>query len=136
MAMSECYSSIILMRNICNEMGHGEAVAKPTVLFGDNNAANRLTEEMFVSTGMQYIYMPYHHIKEGTQLGEILVLRKPSKSNLADLFTKNVSIGEIKALLNQLTGYDTRNWMEGISQSDWDLARRFFEDPNDGLSLI
>ena len=136
MAMSECYSSIVLMRNILNEVGMAEAVLNPTVLFGDNNAANRLTEEMFVSTGMQYIYMPYHHIKEGSMLGEVKIIRKKSQANLADLFTKNVTSDVIKSLLNQMTGYQLNDWIGDVPESDWKLAERFNANPPDGITLV
>jgi len=136
MAMSECYSKIVLiMRKILNEVGQGKAVSNPTILFGDNKAANRLTEEMFVSTGMQYIYMPYHHIKEGSMLGEVKVLRKKSKANLADLFTKNIGSDVIKNLLNQLIGYELRGWIGDVPDEDWKLSERFTPELNDGLTI-
>ena len=136
MAMSECYKSVVLMRNILNEVGMAEAVLNPTVLFGDNNAANRLTEEMFVSTGMQYIYMPYHHIKEGSMLGEVKIVRKKSQANLADIFTKNVTSDVVKSLLNQMTGYQLNDWISDVPESDWKLAERFNVNPPDGLTLV
>ena len=135
MAMSECYSKLLLMRNILREVGQGNVVSNPTILFGDNKAANRLTEEMFVSTGMQYIYMPYHQIKEGSMLGEVKVLRKKSQANLADLFTKNVGSDVIKNLLNQMTGYEHRDWLADVPDSDWKLSERFTPVFNDGLTI-
>ena len=135
MAMSECYSKLLLMRNILREVGQGNVVSNPTILFGDNKAANRLTEEMFVSTGMQYIYMPYHQIKEGSMLGEVKVLRKKSQANLADLFTKNVGSDVIKSLLNQMTGYEHRDWLADVPDSDWKLSERFTPGFNDGLTI-
>jgi hypothetical protein len=78
---------------------------KPTIIFGDNKAANILTEEHFVSSGNQYILTSYHCIKEGYQLGIIKVLDRKSKENISDILTKNVGVGEIDALLGQLTGY-------------------------------
>ena len=61
------------------------------MLFSDNKAANSLSSEHFVSTGNQYIYMPYHAIKEWTGLNILDVQYKQPKGNLSDLFTKNVS---------------------------------------------
>ena len=105
MAMCEAGKAIVWVRQILEELGYHDILRHPTVLFGDNKAANSLTSEHFVSTGNQYIYMPYHAIKEWTELKIIDVQYKASKSNLADLFTKNVSTGEIRTLLDVLCGY-------------------------------
>ena len=80
-------------------------IDQPTTLFGDNNVANALTEDHFVSYGNQFIYLPYHAIKEWVELGFIKVAHKNSKHNLSDLMTKNVTTSEIKMLLDILTGY-------------------------------
>ena len=49
--------------------------------------------------------MSYHCIKESYQLGIIKVLDRKSKENISDILTKNVGVGEIDNLLDQLTGY-------------------------------
>ena len=105
MAMAEAGKAIVWLRQLLTELELYKYVEQPTVLFGDNNAANTLTMEHYVSTGNQYIYLPYHAIKEWTELGLIVVERKKSKHNLSDLMTKNVSTSEIKMLLDVLTGY-------------------------------
>ena len=64
-----------------------------------------LAADHFVSSGNQFIYLPYHTIKEWVELGFIHVARKKSKHNLSDLMTKNVTTSEIKMLLDVLTGY-------------------------------
>ena len=48
-------------------------VRSPTVglLYGDNIQANKLCREQFVTTGNQYIYLPYHFAREAQQLGII-----------------------------------------------------------------
>ena len=58
-----------------------------------------------ISTGNQYIYLPYHCIKEYYSEGFVDIQRKKSKYNLSDLFTKNTGVGEIKTLLPSLCGY-------------------------------
>ena len=105
MALSEAGKAVVWLRQLLSELGYNDIVDYPTVLFGDNKVANSFTSEHFVSTGNQYIYMPYHAIKEWTELNIIDVQYKASKSNLPDLFTKNVSTGEIKVLLDTLCGY-------------------------------
>ena len=121
MALSEAGKSIVWLRQLLSELGYHEMMEHPTVLFGDNKAANSLTSEHFVSTGNQYIYMPYHAIKEWTELNIIDVQYKASKSNLSDLFTKNVSTGEIKSLLDTLCGYNnviTAAYMSRLVERD------------------
>ncbi len=80
-------------------------------MFGDNKAANILTEENFVSSGNQYILMSYHVIEEGIELNIIKVKDKKSKNNLSDVFTKNVAQGVINHLLGQLCGYELVDFM-------------------------
>jgi len=107
MALAEAGKSIVWMRQLLTELDHDYLLDTPTVLYGDNNAANSLTSEHFVSSGNQYIYLPYHAIKEWTELGMIKVARKASCDNISDLFTKNVSAGTVKKLLDRLCGYHT-----------------------------
>ena len=80
----------------------------PRSCFGDNEAANSLTKEDFVSTGNQYIYMAYHWIKELTQFGYVDVQSKRTKLNLSDVFTKPVDSGVAGRLFTmaKLLGYD------------------------------
>jgi hypothetical protein len=106
MALSQCYSNIICFRQLLEELFVDDVNDRPTIIFGDNKAANILTEEHFVSSGNQYILSSYHCIKEGYQLGLIKVLDRKSKENISDILTKNVGVGEIDALLGQLTGYE------------------------------
>ena len=68
-------------------------------------------------------------------LGEVKVLRKKSQATLADLFTKNVGPDVIKSLLNQLTGYEHRDWIDDVPDSDWRLSERFTPGVTDGLTL-
>ena len=68
-------------------------------------------------------------------LGEVKVRRKKSQANLADLFTKNVGTDVIKTLLNQLTGYEHRDWIGDVPDSDWRLSERFTPVFNDELTI-
>ena len=84
---------------------YGDSEFTPTPIFGDNKAAIRTVEEDLISSGNQYIYLSYHAIKEGVELGSIKPYYKKSNLNLADLFTKNVVAGTVKSLLDVLCGY-------------------------------
>ena len=105
MALAEAGKSVVWLRQLMTELDLCHVIDQPTTLFGDNNVANALTEDHFVSYGNQFIYLPYHAIKEWVELGFIKVARKNSKHNLSDLMTKNVTTSEIKMLLDILTGY-------------------------------
>ena len=76
------------VRNLLTEMGLSCFITKPTVVFGDNLAANNLTKDAFISTGNKHIYQPYHWVKELDAGKYIKVFHKRTDLNLADLFTK------------------------------------------------
>ena len=114
--MSHCHDYVISLRQLLAELKvvisddsptplYGDSEFTPTPIFGDNKAAIRTVEEDLISSGNQYIYLSYHAIKEGVELGNIRPYYKKSNLNLADLFTKNVVAGTIKSLLDVLCGY-------------------------------
>ena len=113
MALGECAKAVVWLRQLMAEIHMDYALYEPTVMYGDNEAANSLTKEDFISTGNQYIYLAYHWIKELTQFGYIDVQSKRTKLNLADVFTKPVDSGVAKRLFTKLLGYDDfRNELE------------------------
>ena len=118
MAMSECSKCIVWLRHLLNEVGEAAAVELPTLLYGDNRAANKLSMENFVSTGNMYIYLSYHFIKEVVANGHIAVKWKRSGFNLSDLMTKGVGSKEIKALLGCLCGYEQRDFAAAIESAE------------------
>ena len=86
-------------------------IREPTLIYGDNQSANKLTKEDFITTNNQYIYLPYHWIKELVRGGHIEVRYVPTKHNIADIFTKSVGPEVITALLQKLLGHDL-TWVE------------------------
>ena len=88
MALCECSKAIVWMRQLLHELDEPDLITKPTLCFGDNNASIQLCLEDFVSTGNQYIYLPYHYCKEVANNGYIDFKQKRTKFNLADIFTK------------------------------------------------
>ena len=98
------------LRQLLTEIGLGCFISNPTTIYGDNLAANKLTDDDFISTGNKYIYTPYHWVKElasdkahgGKQ---IRVLYKRTDLNLADLFTKPCPREVMKNLADKLKGY-------------------------------
>jgi hypothetical protein len=92
------------LRELLTEMEIAEAVREPTLTFGDNRAAILLSEEDIVSTGNQFITIPYHYNKEVIERGAVTMEFVPTAENLADLFTKAVSRQTLERLLPQLIG--------------------------------
>ena len=77
---------------------------KPAILLVDNKPANILPKEDIITSGNQYIYMPYHFNKEVQEMGFSEVAYAPTLKNISDLFTKAVDSGTIRGLVTSLKG--------------------------------
>ena len=108
MAMAFANQSIVWMRQLFEEMGLTELIAKPFVLLADNKPANILSKEDIISSGNQYIYLPCHFNKEVQEMGFSAVSYVASADNISDLMTKAVDSNTIKQLGPALTGHDLR----------------------------
>jgi len=106
MGLRHAAAEVVWMRQLMQEIGMGFRVKEPTIVYGDNEAANKLTKEDFISTGNKYIYQPYHWIKELERIHEIDVRYKRTDLNLADVFTKPVSRQTVANPVPKLTGYE------------------------------
>ena len=106
MALRHALSGVVWMRQLFDDIGLGNITSEPTIIYGDNEAANRLTRQDFVSSGNQYIYLPYHYIKECTRMGMVDVRWVGTRLNFADIFTKAVAVETVKSLVDKLCGYD------------------------------
>ena len=109
MAMCECAKHVVWLRQLLGELEIDDALDDPTVTYGDNNSALNLTVEDFVSTGNQYVYLPYHYNKEVVALKYVNFQPKASKANIADSFTKPVSRQVMQTLLPFLVGDKFKN---------------------------
>ena len=105
MAIRHACAEAMWVRNLLTEMGLSCFITKPTVVYGDNLAANNLTKDDFISTGNKYIYQPYHWVKELDAGKYIKVFHKRTDLNLADLFTKPVPRQVFTNLVNKLKGF-------------------------------
>jgi hypothetical protein len=113
MALRYVASHAMWIRNLLREVGCSHLVREPTRIYGDNQAANKLTKAHFISTGNQYIYLPYFWIQELVRKGEIVVPYVNTKLNVADLHTKSVTTDVIRNLLLKMCGYDT-TWLHEL----------------------
>ena len=84
MAIRHACAEAMWVRNLLTEMGLSCFITKPTVVYGDNLAANNLTKDDFISTGNKYIFQPYHWVKELDAGKYIKVFHKRTDLNLAD----------------------------------------------------
>ena len=84
----------------------------PTPVYGDNRQANTLAVEDIITSGNQYIYLPYHYNKEVSEQGYVEVRDVRTALNIADLFTKPVTRDKIQALAGKLLGYEPVDYDE------------------------
>ena len=62
------HQSIVWMRQLLDEMGLSFLNEKLATLLADNKPANILSKEDNITSGNQYIYLPYHFNKESTRI--------------------------------------------------------------------
>ena len=103
MALYHCSNNLIAFRQLLCELH--DILSRPTKLYGDNKQANKLVEEDLISSGIQYIYLTYHALKESYYMKMLEVYMKRTKQNLADLFTKNVDAFTTKNLIEPLCAW-------------------------------
>ena len=88
-------------------------VREPTRIYGDNQAANKLTKAHFISTGNQYIYTSYFWIQELVKNGNVCVPYVNTKVNISDIHTKSVTTQVIKELVTKACGYEHK-WLHDL----------------------
>ena len=108
MTMAFANQSIVWMRQLFEEMGLMDLIAKPFVLLADNKPTNMLSKDDIISSGNQYIFLPYHFNKEVREMGFSAVSYVKSADNISDLMTKAVDAHTVKELVPALTGHDLR----------------------------
>ena len=112
MALAQCTQAVVWLRQLLQELGCDDLITEPTLVFGDNKQANTLVREAIVTSGNQYIYLPYHFNKEAQVLGYVDVLPVRTALNVADLFTKPVPTAKIRDLMGQMLGYTPIDYAE------------------------
>ena len=105
MALHWTNRHVMWLRELLTEMEVGDAVKRPTVVRGDNKAANLQCTEDIVTCGNQYLQLPFYYNKECVESGAIIVEYVETAENLADLFTKAVSRQVLERLLPRLLGH-------------------------------
>ena len=107
MALSHATKHTIWLRYLLQDMGLGDMLDGPTVLYGDNKTANQWVTDDKISQGNMWILQSYHYVKEMGPEGEnqIVVHYAPSKFNIADVYTKGVARQDHDFLVPYLCGH-------------------------------
>ena len=88
-ALSGTTDEVVFIRNLLSELGFVQE--GPTPIFEDNKGAVDLSGNPMYHKRTKHIDIRYHSIREMVANGFILVLKVPTKANLADLHTKPVA---------------------------------------------
>jgi hypothetical protein len=78
------------------------SIHKPTIIYGDNQSALKLTTNPVCHARTKHIEIEHHFIRENVLMGSIEVLKVRSKDNIADIFTKSLSKGPFEFLRKEL----------------------------------
>ena len=105
MALHWATRHVSWLRELLTELGYAAAVDSPTVVYGDNKAANTLAEEDILTYENQFISIPYHYVKQEVKAGNVTVEYVKTTENIADLYTKAVSVQTLSSLVAKATGY-------------------------------
>ena len=110
MALQWCNRHVVWLRHLLVEMGYSDnvMVSDPTLVRGDNTAANQLCYEDIVASGNLLIIAPYHYNKEVVTLRLVEVKYVKTEDNLADLTTKADTVDRTTSarLTDRLAGYE------------------------------
>ena len=112
MALCACNQAVIWLRQLLHELDFQELLEEPTLVYGDNRQANELCKEDLITSGTQYIYLPYHFNKEVQELGYVDVQDIRTGINIADLMTKPVPAPKIRDLCGAMLGYE---WVDYVA---------------------
>jgi hypothetical protein len=78
------------------------SIHKPTIIYGDNQSALKLTTNSVCHARTKHIEIEHHFIREKVLMGSIEVLEVRSKDNIVDIFTKSLSKGPFEFLREKL----------------------------------
>ena len=105
MAINGANRDIIWIRQLLYELKLYDMVDEPTILYGDNECANKLCKEDIITPGNKYIYLSYHFNKEVQENGNVDVRSKRTAFQLADVFTKPINSMTVKGIVGKIKGY-------------------------------
>jgi transposase InsO family protein len=109
-ADSSCYAEYIALHDAAHEIVFLRQLLKglhllpsdATLLFCDNDAASRLTEDHVWHSHTKHIRVKYHYTRELVLSGDAGIKRVGSKDNIADILTKPLARPDFQRLCHYL----------------------------------
>lgn len=96
MAAFEAVQEYVWLRTLLREIGYGTNEA--TTIMCDNNVAINLSEDLMLHSRVKHVDIKYHFLRERVASEEIVMRYINTKDNIADLFTKPLSLPRFSRL--------------------------------------
>ena len=81
----------------------GVPIDGPTNVFGDNEAVYKSTSVPEFVLKKKYHSISYHRCREAVTVGTMRMTKEDTEKNLADLFTKTLTVARRRFLLERFT---------------------------------
>ena len=103
---------VMYLRNLLYELGHEQV--ESTLVWEDNRAAILIAEQETSSAGRcKHIDVKLRFVAEAVKDGVVRVRYTPTDSNMADLFTKPLTIAIFERLVKAALGSKGAGWIRG-----------------------
>jgi hypothetical protein len=99
MALSDASRQISWIQNLYKEIGFK---IESTILCGDNQGAIFIGSNPTTEKRTKHIDIRFHYIRECIEEGKIILYYIPTKEQIADILTKNLSFDKFKYLRSKL----------------------------------
>jgi hypothetical protein len=97
-ALSSMAKEIIYLQQVCESASFKQ---NKTRIYADNQAANFISKNAKTSARTKHFDVRLHHIRELSERQQILITDIETKENVADLFTKPVTIVVLRHLISK-----------------------------------
>ena len=87
-AATDCVKEVIHTRLMLKELGYGDAVSKPTVVYEDNVAARLMATGQKSHRGAKHFETRLRFLQDHTNGTNVQFTQIPTGDQLADIFTK------------------------------------------------
>ena len=101
-AAASLANEVVWWRRLCEDLGYGGRGW--VALYCDNRSASVLADHEGRFDGVKHIAIKHHILREYQHRGLIKVVWRPGSRMLADIFTKNCSVGHFKRLVSEIMG--------------------------------
>ena len=105
MALHHCVKQVVWLRQLLDEIGLVNYITKPTLIYADNQQANKLCAEDLVTSGNMYFRTGFHYNKEAVRDKYVTVEYIHTSLNISDILTKGLARVKIEAFEPYLSGH-------------------------------